>query len=102
MKSLSYLAVTASLVLAGAIAPLAATALEVRLDRNGGVNLRLDNDRREVRPRVSLDGDRVNVGITSEPEPETEVNISEGALEIRRTRRPAESLGEFSIPLNRN
>ena len=102
MKTPSIWAVTAAMVLVGAISPMAAEAFEVRLDRDGGVNLRLDRDRRDIEPRVSLDGDRVNVDVVSEPEPETEVDFSDGDLEIRRTRRPAKSIGEFSIPFNRN
>lgn len=96
MKALKLFTVT--LFLAGAVAPLTTEAVEVRLGRDGDVNLRLDRDRREVKPRVSVDNNRVNVDVVSEPEPETEVDFSDGNLEIRRTRQPAESIGEFSIP----
>lgn len=97
MKTPRFLAVVAGLALFGIAAPVA--ALEIRLGEDGSANVRTGGDDREVRPRVSVENNRLNVDILSQPEPETEVNVSDDGLQIRRTRRPPERIIDFSVPL---
>ena len=73
-------------------------AQEVQL--GDGVRIDLDDDDSELRPRVSSDGDRVNVEVYEQPEPETRIRLSDEQIDVRQFDPPPEERLDLSIPLN--
>jgi hypothetical protein len=83
-------------VLVGA---LPASAQAIRLGDGFEVDLNTPRGR-EVQPRISSDGDRVNVEIYERPEPQTEIRIDEGQVEIRRTEQEPRQRLDLSVPVD--
>ncbi|MBI4780694.1 MAG: hypothetical protein HY785_05165 [Oscillatoriophycideae cyanobacterium NC_groundwater_1537_Pr4_S-0.65um_50_18] len=73
-------------------------AQEIQL--GDSVRFDLDNDNSELRPRVSTDGDRVNLEVYEQPEPETRIRLSDEQIDIRQVEPPPEERLDLSIPLN--
>ncbi|WP_416674290.1 hypothetical protein [Egbenema bharatensis] len=83
------------LALTGAVP---ASAQAIRLGDGFEVDLTTPR-RREVQPRISSDGDRVNVEIYERPEPQTEIRINENQVEIQRREQPPRQRLDLSIPV---
>jgi hypothetical protein len=84
------------LVLVGA---LPASAQAIRLGDDLEVDLTTPRER-EVQPRVTSDGDRVNVEVYERPAPQTEIRVDQGQFEIRRTEQEPQQRLNLSIPTN--
>jgi hypothetical protein len=85
-----------SLALTGAVP---ASAQAIRLGDSFEVDLTTPRQR-EVQPRISSDGDRVNVEIYERPEPQTEIRINEGQVEIQRREQPLRQRLDLSVPVD--
>ncbi|NEQ45158.1 MAG: hypothetical protein F6K00_16990 [Leptolyngbya sp. SIOISBB] len=66
----------------------------------GGFRIDLDEDESQLRPRISTDGDRLNLEIIEQPEPETQIRLDGQGLTIERVQEPAREVLDFSVPLN--
>lgn len=79
-------------------APAFAQAIQL----GDGIQINLGRQRSELRPRISSDGDRVNVEIYEQPKPETRVRISNEGLDVREVQPQPEQRIELSVPLDQN
>ncbi|MBW4659628.1 MAG: hypothetical protein KME15_13210 [Drouetiella hepatica Uher 2000/2452] len=78
--------------------PASAQAIQL----GDGLQINLGRQGSELRPRVSSDGDRVNVEIYEQPNPETRVRISNEGLDVREVQPQSEQRIELSVPLDQN
>lgn len=76
---------------------LPSVAQEINL---GGFRIDLDEDESQLRPRISTDGDRLNLEIIEQPEPETQIRLDSQGLTIERVQEPAREVLDLSVPLN--
>ena len=76
---------------------LPSAAQEINL---GGFRIDLDEDESQLRPRISTDGDRLNLQIIEQPEPETQIRLDGQGLTIERVQEPAREVLDLSVPLN--
>ena len=76
---------------------LPSAAQEINL---GGFRIDLDEDESQLRPRISTDGDRLNLEIIEQPEPETQIRFDSQGLTIERVQEPASEVLDLSVPLN--
>ncbi|MEM9120123.1 MAG: hypothetical protein AAGD09_19890 [Cyanobacteria bacterium P01_F01_bin.56] len=66
----------------------------------GGFRINLDEEESEIRPRLSTDGDRLNLEIIEQPEPETQIRFDGEGITIERVQEPAREIFDLSVPLN--
>ena len=66
----------------------------------GGFRIDLNEDESQIRPRISTDGDRLNLEIIEQPEPETQIRFDDQGLTIERVQEPAREVLDLSVPLN--
>lgn len=75
------------------------SALEIDL---GGSQVDLSEDSEEdseLQPRISTDGEQIEVEVYEQPEPETEVRIEDGGITIEEEQEPAQELIDLSVPV---
>jgi hypothetical protein len=85
---------TISLIIATpALAQIIQLGDDIRLDLS-------DDNEREIRPRISSDGDRLNLEVYEQEKPETEIRLSDDGLEIRETQPLPRQRLDLSIPLD--
>ncbi|HEY9642895.1 MAG TPA: hypothetical protein V6C57_20570 [Coleofasciculaceae cyanobacterium] len=77
-----------------------AFAQEIQL--GNGLRVDLDRDHSQLRPSISSDGNRVNIGIYQQPEPETRVRISNDGFDVREVQPQPQQRVNLSLPLNQN
>lgn len=53
----------------------------------------------EVQPQVSTDGENVNFEVYERPEPETEIIIRDGLINVEREQEPSEQIIDLSVPV---
>jgi septum formation topological specificity factor MinE len=88
------LAIPASLAV---FPPSEAQALEFQI--NDTLQIDLDRDRTEIQPRLSTDGEQLNLELYEQPQPETQVEINENSVEIEQEQDPAVERLDLSIPI---
>ncbi|HEY9619251.1 MAG TPA: hypothetical protein V6C78_02735 [Crinalium sp.] len=76
-----------------------ASAQTVRLGDGVRVDLDDHHDTR-VRPRVSSDGERLNLELEEQREPETEIRLDNGRVDVRQVEQPPRQRVDLSVPLN--
>ncbi|HEY9626788.1 MAG TPA: hypothetical protein V6C84_05765 [Coleofasciculaceae cyanobacterium] len=89
-----------SAALTGLLLLDAAPTFAQEIQLGDGIRFDLDDDDSELRPRVSSDGDRVNLEVYEQPEPETRIRLSDEQVDIRQIDPPPEERLDLSIPLN--
>lgn len=87
---------TLGLVVLGAM-PALAQAIQLGDD----IRIDLDRDRPDIQPRISSDGDRLDVEIYEEPRPATEIRIDDDGFAIEQTEPEPEQRLDLSVPLER-
>ncbi|MGD1942586.1 MAG: hypothetical protein ACFB0G_14860 [Leptolyngbyaceae cyanobacterium] len=87
--------VTVSGIVLGTALPSAAQEINL-----GGFQIDLDEDESQLRPRISTDGDRLNLQLIEQPEPETQIRLDGQGLTIERVQEPAREVLDLSVPLN--
>lgn len=91
-----FVVITASVAL---LSTIPASAQAIRLGNDLELDLTTPRER-EVQPRVSSDGDRVNVEVYERPAPQTEIRVEGEEFEIRRTEQEPQQRLRLSIPTN--
>ena len=98
MKYLNQWALGAVAIAALSFVPASPTpALEIDL---GGSEIDLDDDDSDIRPRVSTDGDQLDVEVYEDPDPETRIDIGDDGVTIEQEERRDRELIELSVPVD--
>jgi hypothetical protein len=77
-----------------------APALAQAIRLGNDIQIDLNRQKSELRPRISSDGDRVNVEIYEQPQPETRVRITNDGFDVREVQPQPEQRLELSVPLD--
>lgn len=86
----------AAIATLGFVSAPPASALEIDLN---GSEIDLDDDDSDIRPRVSTDGDRLDVEVYEDPEPETRIDIGDDGVTLEQEQRRDRELIELSVPV---
>ena len=64
------------------------------------IEIDLNDDDSEIRPRISTDGDQLDIQVYEKPEPETRIEFREDGFLIEQEQKPPQELFELSIPVD--
>lgn len=79
---------------------IAAAAVLIPTTAQAGVNLNFGGEREGVQPRISTDGENLNLELEERRRPETQVEIRDGGVNIEQTRPEPDSILNITTPLN--
>lgn len=98
MKSLLKTSFLCAALMGLAVGATPAFAQAIQL--GNGIQINSGRQESELRPRITSDGDRVNVEVYEQPKPETRIRISDEGLDIREVQPQPEQRLNLLVPLD--
>ena len=98
MKSLLKIGFLGAALIGSTVGTTPALAQAIQL--GDGIQINSGRQGSELRPRITSNGDRVNVGVYEQPKPETRIRISNEGVDIREAQPQPEQRLELSVPLD--